>query len=129
MQEPNYSGFTGVGGSPSPNPASYHQPPASHVTNPESQPFLPSPLYPATSKSVLSYMGAASHMPGSSLLTGQPPSPTTTPTWQSSPPSSATQVLTLANPHHIRVLSIRSSTSNCHCFHKLISDFTVKIIK
>ena len=83
MQEPNnYSGFTGS--SPSPSPA---YPPGSHVSsNPESQPFLPAPLYPpATSKSVLSYMGATSPMSNSSLLTGQPPSPT----WQSSSPGTA----------------------------------------
>ena len=91
MQEPNYSGFTGVGGSPSPSSPAY--PPASHVAQPESQPFLPAPLYPPSSKSVLSYMGAAGHMSSSSLLSGvtggQPPSPS----WQSSPPTSATQVI------------------------------------
>ena len=77
MQEPNYSAY--AGSSPSPSPA---YPPGSHLTsNPESQPFLPAPLYPpASSKSVLSYMGATSPMSNSSLLSGQPPSPT----WQSS---------------------------------------------
>ena len=81
MQEPNYSAY--AGSSPSPSPA---YPPGSHVTsNPESQPFLPAPLYPPpASKSVLSYMGATSPMSNSSsLLSGQPPSPT----WQSSSPS------------------------------------------
>ena len=84
MQEPNYSGFPGS--SPSPSPA---YPTGSHVSsNPESQPFLPAPLYPPASKSVLSYMGASSPMSNSSLLTGQPPSPT----WQSSSPGTASAV-------------------------------------
>ena len=79
MQEPNYSAY--AGSSPSPSPA---YPPGSHVaSNPESQPFLPAPIYPPASKSVLSYMGATSPMSNSSLLSGQPPSPT----WQSSSPS------------------------------------------
>ena len=85
MQEPNYSAYTGS--SPSPSPA---YPPGSHLaSNPESQPFLPAPLYPPASKSVLSYMGATSPMSNSSsLLSGQPPSPT----WQSSSPSTGPAV-------------------------------------
>ena len=84
MQEPNYSAY--AGSSPSPSPA---YPPGSHLTsNPESQPFLPAPLYPPASKSVLSYMGATSPMSNSSLLSGQPPSPT----WQSSSPSTGPAV-------------------------------------
>ena len=95
MQEASYSGFsTGVtGGSPSPSPG--YSAASSHVGN-ESQPFLTPPsLYPPASKSVLSYMGAASHMPGSSLLAGgQPPSPS----WQSSPPTTANQVKAAPSP-------------------------------
>ena len=81
MQEPNYSGFPGS--SPSPSPA---YAPGSHLSsNPEPQPFLPAPLSPPASKSVLSYMGTTSPMSNSSLLPGQPPSPT----WQSSSPGTA----------------------------------------
>lgn len=87
QEQPQYAGFSGgvAGDSPSPSPA---YPPSSHVSShPEPGPGFP--LYPPTSKSVLSYMGATGHMASSSLLPPQPPSPSSS--WQSTPPTS-TQV-------------------------------------
>ena len=100
MQEPNYSGavFPGVGNSPSPTPT---YPASSHLTNAEAQPFLPSPLYAPGSRSVLSYMGH--NMPGSSLLSTQPPSPPTSThlgNWQPTPPTTATQETQAAADAH-----------------------------
>ena len=102
MQEPNYSGsvFPGVGTSTSPTPT---YPTGSHLPNPEAQPFLPSPLYAPASRSVLSYMGAASHMPGSSILSGQPPSPPVSGhlgNWQATPATTTGQETQAAADAH-----------------------------
>ena len=88
QEQPQYGGFSGgvAGDSPSPSPA---YPPSSHVSShPDPGPGFPG-LYPPTSKSVLSYMGAPGHMATASLLPPQPPSPSSS--WQSTPPTS-TQV-------------------------------------
>ena len=100
MQEPNYSGsvFPGVGNSPSPTPS---YPTGSHLPNAEGQPFLPSPLYAPSSRSVLSYMGH--NMPGSSILSGQPPSPPVSShlsNWQATPPTTAGQDTQVAADAH-----------------------------
>ena len=120
QEQPQYAGFSGgvAGDSPSPSPA---YPPSSHVSSHHPDPgpgFLspPGPLYPPTSKSVLSYMGASGHMASSSLLPPQPPSPSSS--WQSTPPTSS-QVFTLYQCSVVTNSKFHHNTAYCIQYRQL----------